>query len=116
VTVRHRLGAAEPAVRVDHAVAMTAAWRTGAAHLTDEELRALANDPLNLLAVSAEGPRTRGSADAAAWLPRDRSTRCSYVARQIAVKAAYGLWVTPAEQNAMRAVLATCPAQPLPTR
>ena len=38
----------------------------------------------------------------------------AYVARQVAAKTRYGLWVTQAEKDAMARVLATCPAQPLP--
>jgi hypothetical protein len=33
------------------------------------------------------------------------------VARQISVKAAYALWVTEAEKDAMKRVLAACPGQ-----
>jgi hypothetical protein len=33
------------------------------------------------------------------------------VARQISVKAAYGLWVTAAEKDAMKRVLGSCPGQ-----
>jgi hypothetical protein len=36
------------------------------------------------------------------------------VARQIAVKAAYGLWVTRAEHDALQRVLDTCPGEPVP--
>jgi len=34
------------------------------------------------------------------------------VARQVSVKAAYGLWVTRAEADAMTRVLETCPGEP----
>jgi hypothetical protein len=37
------------------------------------------------------------------------------VARQVAVKAKYHLWVTQAERDAMSGILAGCPGQPLPT-
>jgi hypothetical protein len=36
------------------------------------------------------------------------------VEHQIAVKARYWLWVTPAERDAMRRVLATCPGARVP--
>jgi hypothetical protein len=36
------------------------------------------------------------------------------VARQVAVKAKYDLWVTLAERNAIARVLATCPREPTP--
>ena len=37
------------------------------------------------------------------------------VARQIAVKAEYQLWLTPPEKEAMLGVLKACPGQVLPT-
>ena len=45
-----------------------------------------ANDPLDLLAVSAAANRAKGDGDAATWLPPNKSFRCDFVARQIAVK------------------------------
>ena len=75
----------------------------------------LANDPLNLLSVDAGANRQKGDGDAATWLPSNRSFRCRYVARQIAVKGKYQAWVTQAEHNAMARVLSTCPRQRLPT-
>jgi hypothetical protein len=44
-------------------------------------------------------------------LPPQRGYQCKYVARQISVKKAYRLWVTPDEKIAMQAVLTTCPRQ-----
>ncbi|MDQ6740773.1 MAG: HNH endonuclease family protein, partial [Actinomycetota bacterium] len=41
----------------------------------------------------------------------NRAFRCRYVARQISVKAAYRLWLTQAEKDAMKRVLAACPRQ-----
>ena len=107
-----RGGASE--VDIDHVVAEADAWRTGAAGWTVTRRTAVANDPLNLLAVGASVNRGKGDADAAEWLPPNTGFRCAYVARQVAVKARYTLWVTPAEKSAMGQVLATCPAQPLP--
>ena len=53
-------------------------------------------------------------ADAATWLPPNKDFRCQYVARQIAIKTKYHLWVTPAEHDAMESILDTCPGQTLP--
>ncbi|MFE2430971.1 excalibur calcium-binding domain-containing protein [Streptomyces sp. NPDC059373] len=72
------------------------------------------NDPLNLLAVDYSSNRIKGDADAATWLPPNKSFRCAYVARQAAVKKKYGVWVTQAEQTTMRTVLNTCPGEKLP--
>jgi hypothetical protein len=57
----------------------------------------------------------KGDGDAATWLPPNKAIRCLYVARQVAVKCAYNLWVTAPEKTAITTVLSTCPGQPLPT-
>lgn len=101
-------------IDIDHVVALGNAWVTGAAQWTASKRLAVANDPLNLLAVSASANRQKGDGDAATWLPSNKAYRCSYVARQIAVKAKYELWVTPAEKTTMLDVLSACPGQKLP--
>jgi Protein of unknown function (DUF1524) len=103
-------------VQIDHVVALSDAWQKGAQQWSPERRRAFANDPLNLLAVKGSLNQQKGDGDAATWLPPDKSYRCAYVARIVAVKQAYGLWVTPAERDAIAGILATCPAEPLPTR
>jgi hypothetical protein len=104
------------AVQIDHVVALGDAWQKGAQSLTLERRTALANDPLELLAVKGAVNLQKSDGDAATWVPPRRSYRCAYVARQVAVKAKYRLWVTSAERDAMARVLATCPRQPLPSR
>ncbi|MDY0910895.1 G5 domain-containing protein [Microbacterium sp. CFBP9034] len=99
-------------VQIDHVVALSDAWQKGAAQLTADELATFANDPLNLLAVSGPANTQKGDGDAATWLPRNKAFRCSYVARQVSVKATYGLWVTQAEHDAIAAILAACPDEP----
>jgi hypothetical protein len=102
-------------VDIDHVVALGDAWQKGAQQWSPTRRIALANDPLNLLSVDAGANRQKGDGDAATWLPRNKAFRCQYVARQIAVKRRYGAWVTRAERDAMRRVLAKCPATPLPS-
>ena len=102
------------AVQIDHAVALAAAWVTGAQQLTVDERRAMANDPLELLAVDGVANMQKSDGDAATWLPPNKAFRCQYVARQIAVKVKYRLYVTAPEKKAMQHVLATCPQQMLP--
>ncbi|WP_374007472.1 HNH endonuclease family protein [Leifsonia sp. LS-T14] len=98
-------------VQIDHIVPLQNAWITGAQRLTQAQRVSLANDPLNLLAVDARSNEQKSSGDAATWLPANTAFRCEYVARQISVKATYGLWVTSAEKAAMTRVLAGCPSQ-----
>ena len=101
-------------VQIDHVVALSDAWQKGAQQLSAETRRALANDSLNLLAVDGPTNQRKSDGDAATWLPPNKAYRCPYVARQVAVKAKYSLWVTSAERDALGRVLATCPSQPLP--
>lgn len=102
------------AVQIDHVVALADAWQKGAQQLTADSRTRLGNDPLNLLAVDGPTNRSKGDGDAATWLPAAKTYRCSYVARQVAVKAKYGLWVTRAEHDAIAGILAGCPGQQLP--
>lgn len=98
-------------VPIDHVVALSNAWRTGATLLNETQRASLANDPLNLQATTGTANTEKSDADAAHWLPQ-RGYRCEYVARQVSVKAAYHLWVTPEEKRAMERVLSDCPTQP----
>jgi hypothetical protein len=111
-TIRFTRG--HSAVDIDHVVALSDAWQKGAAKWSPDKRTQLANDPLNLLAVDAPANRGKGDGDTATWLPPNKAFRCPYVARQVAVKKKYGLWVTGAEQAAMEKVLNTCPGQKLP--
>jgi hypothetical protein len=101
------------AVQIDHVVALADSWVTGASRWEERKRIAFANDPLNLLAVDGPSNSQKGAGDAATWLPR-AAYRCDYVARQIAVKAKYGLWVKAAERDAMNRILDSCPGQPAP--
>jgi len=95
-------------IDIDHVVALSNAWQTGAAYFDKNKRSQIANDPLNLLAVDAKLNRKKGDGDAATWLPPNKTFRCEYVGLQIAVKAKYGLWVTTAEKTALEKVLQAC--------
>lgn len=101
-------------VQIDHVVALSDAWQKGAQQLSEEQRILLANDPLNLLAVEGQANNKKGDSDAASWLPPNKSYRCQYIARQVAVKQKYTLWVTQAEHDAMSKILSGCPEQMLP--
>lgn len=99
-------------VQVDHVVALSNAWQTGAQQLSPQQRLEFANDPLNLIAVSGRLNAQKGDGDAATWLPPSREYWCEYVARQVSVKAQYDLWVTRAEFDRIDAILAQCPGFP----
>ncbi len=101
-------------VHIDHVVALSNAWQTGAFKLTIEKRNAFTNDPLNLLAVKGRLNSQKGDGDSATWLPPKKSYRCAYVARQVAVKYKYGLWLTVPEKAAILKLLQPCPGQLIP--
>lgn len=102
------------AVQIDHVVAVSDAWQKGAQNLTAAQRYEFYNDPLNLLAVDGPINQKKSDSDAATWLPPNKDYRCRYVARQVAVKQKYKLWVTDGELRTMRQILTTCSDQVLP--
>ena len=100
------------AVQIDHVVALSNAWSTGAYAFDSEKRYEISQDPLNLIAVDGPANQEKSDGDAATWLPSNGKFRCQYVARQISVKYKYHLWVTPAEKLAMQKVLSACPDEP----
>ena len=103
-------------IQIDHVIALSNAWQTGAQALSREQRIQLANDPLELIAVDGEANQQKSDGDAATWLPSNKSFRCEYIARQIAVKQKYSLWVTAPEKEAMLTILNSCPGQTLPAK
>lgn len=102
-------------IQIDHVVALSNAWQTGAQQLMADQRIKLANDPLELLAVDGKSNMDKSDGDAATWLPPNKYFRCQYVSRQIAVKQKYNLWVTQSEHDAILSVLNNCPDQLLPS-
>ncbi|MFK0074650.1 HNH endonuclease family protein [Arthrobacter woluwensis] len=103
------------AVQIDHVTALADSWQKGAQQLSREQRVAMANDPLNLFATDGRINQQKGAGDAATWLPSNKQFRCTYIARQIAVKQKYHLWVTAPEKAAMIRILSACPSQQLPS-
>lgn len=110
-----RGSATSSAVQIDHVVALSDAWQKGAQQLTAGQRTAFANDPLNLQATDGPTNQQKGDGDAATWLPPNKGFRCEYVARQVSVKATYGLWVTQAEHDAIARILGDRAGQLAPT-
>ena len=98
-------------IHIDHVVALANAWETGAQSWDAETRRNFANDPRNLLAVDGSANQSKGAGDAATWQPPNKAFRCEYATRQVEVKTAYGLWVTPAEKDALERELGRCPSR-----
>lgn len=96
-------------IQIDHVVALSNAWATGAFAFDENKRYEISQDPLNLLAVDGPANQEKSDQDASDWLPSNEAFQCQYVARQISVKYKYGLWVTPREKQKMQEVLQSCP-------
>lgn len=96
------------AVQIDHVVPLADAWQKGAQQWSLEKRRDFANDPRNLLAVDGPLNQQKGAGDAATWLPPNKGFRCEYARRIVEVKAAYEVWVTEAEKDALSRLLNAC--------
>jgi len=106
---------------IDHLVALSEAWASGARTWTTERRRAFANDVSyrrSLIAVTASSNRSKGDQDPAEWLPPRTSYRCRYVSDWIAVKYRWRLSVDRSEQAALRVLVRNCgnPRITVPTR
>ena len=110
----HRGRGTSSLVQIDHVVALSDAWQTGAQQWDAAKRRNFANDPINLQATTRSMNEQKRDGDAATWLPPNKSYRCTYVSRIVDVKAAYGLWVTQAEHDAITRILTNCGASAAP--
>ena len=113
-TIKFVRGPSSYTVPIDHVVALSDAWQKGAQRWSREKRERFANDFLELRATDVHSNSSKGDSDAASWLPPRKSHRCRYIARQVAIKWNYGIWVTKAERDAMRRILVSCRDQALP--
>jgi len=91
--------------QIDHVVALSNAWQMGADLWTDEVRTEFANDPLNLIVTVASLNAQKSDSNAASWLPPYKPGRCDFIARQVAVKTKWQLFVTSSEKSAMLGIL-----------
>jgi hypothetical protein len=91
--------------QIDHVVALSNAWQMGADLWTAEIRTEFANDPLNLIVTVASLNRQKSDSNAASWLPPYKPGRCDFIARQVAVKTKWELFVTSSEKTAMLGIL-----------
>ncbi len=93
---------------LDHVVPLAEANRSGARGWTREQRAAFANDPDQLLVVSASSNRSKGDQDPSRWMP-DARYSCAYAVRWVNTKHKYALSVDTAEKQVLSGVLAHCP-------
>lgn len=91
--------------QIDHVVALKNAWEMGADLWSDQMRLEFANDSLNLIATVASLNAQKNDSNAASWLPPYKPGRCAFIARQVAVKNKWKLFVTSSEKDAMISIL-----------
>lgn len=96
------------ALDIDHIVPEAEAWRTGAASWTTARRETFANDPAELVAVTAHSNRSKGDDPPPAYEPV-AVEKCAYATQWIAVKVKYGLAISSGELHALTAMVNTCP-------
>jgi hypothetical protein len=119
-------------VQIDHLLPLKAVYATGGQGWPAAKREALANDPVNLLAVKGSENSSKSDSLPSDWLPgfypdvsdrhdlgqrvawddlpADTSLQCWYIDKLVPVFVAYELGLTPEDRAAMTAVLTSCPA------
>lgn len=96
---------------IDHVVALSEAWRSGADDWTEDRRVAFANDldnPMALIAVSASSNRSKGDRDPTVWQPTRQESWCEFGTAWMSVKVEWDLTADQAEVDALRDMLAGC--------
>jgi Domain of unknown function (DUF4214)/Protein of unknown function (DUF1524) len=93
---------------VDHMVALSEAWDSGAHAWTAAQRRDFANDltwSASLVAVTDNVNQSKGDRDPAEWLPPSAVSHCRYVTDWVSVKYRWNLSVDAAEETAIEGLL-----------
>ena len=111
-------------LQIDHVVALSEAWKSGAYAWTTQQRTNYANDLTDsrtLLAVTGSVNQSKSDKDPTEWLPPLAAHRCTYLADWVLVKVRWSLTMDEAEHAAVRSALAGCgstasasPAVPAP--
>lgn len=100
----------ESKVSVVWTVPLSEAWQSGAGSWTTARRQAYANDLADsrtLLAVTSTSAGSRANREPTSWLPSSAS-RCTYVARWVAVKLRWGLATNSTEQSRLASLASGC--------
>lgn len=97
-------------VDIEHLVALSEAWRSGAKSWSTTKRRAFANDLKHSELWISDHPvnMDKGGKDPGRWLPPRKAFRCTYARSYVNVKYVWGLTVNTTEKKALAGVLAQC--------
>lgn len=89
---------------IDHIIPLKEAHISGGSVWTREQRRTFANDPENLIVVSASENRQKGAKDPAQWLPDAADYHCEYVKRWLYLKTKYNLSMDAQEKSSINSI------------
>lgn len=97
-------------VHIDHIVALSEAWKSGADEWSTDLREGFANDLTHsqLIAVSGSSNMSKGDSDPAEWKPENENVWCIYAREWIDTKYVYDLSVDSAESSALAGMLDHC--------
>ncbi len=102
-----------PTPTVEHVVALHTAWDRGASVWPQQRRIDFANDQqFNLLLVGGPVNASKGDRSPSQWLPPLAAARCPYLVRYLQVSIRWDLPITPADRDAISALVPTCQAPP----
>lgn len=92
---------------IDHVVALSEAWASGAWSWSTAQRQAFANDinSPQLWIATTSANSSKGDKDPAEWMPTNTAVRCDYVKAWIHVKSLYNLSVDSTEKSALQSHL-----------
>ena len=93
---------------IDHVIPLEYAHKTGGADWLKARKRQFANDLRNLVVVSSEENRRKGSKGPSGYLPLD-AFQCTYAAKWLEVSEAYSLKVTEPDRSVIFRIIKGCP-------
>lgn len=100
----------ESELQIDHVVALSEAWYSGANTWDNARRDAFADWQVNLTAVTGAVNQAKDNEDAARWTPPQRASTCAFAEITVTTKAVWGLAVDPAEKTALARMLTGCTA------
>ena len=98
-------------IQIDHVVALSEAWRSGASTWSSSRLEAFGNDVDGvgtLRAVSSTSNISKSDSDPANWLPPSSKALCQYITDWVTVKATWGLTMDQAEHTVTARLVEQC--------
>ncbi|RSS48573.1 HNH endonuclease family protein, partial [Streptomyces sp. WAC06614] len=95
---------------IDHVVALSEAWKSGASSWTTAKRQQFANDLTRpqLIAVTDNVNQAKGDLDPAKWMPPRAAYHCTYARMWVTVKQYWGLSMDSAEKAALVNTLNGC--------